>query len=307
MSPIRKLIIDCDPGIDDALALLLACASPEIELMAVTAVAGNRSVETTAANAGRVLNAAGRRGVPVFSGCARPLAHVSPRFNLIHGEDGLGGVSLSTGRIPDATHATDHIARTLYESEPDTLVIAAIGPMTNLALVEIKHPGLLKRARSLLVMGGAAFCPGNITPNAEFNFHADALAAHVVLNAGSNLHLFGLDVTSRAVMPEAWIESFADLDTRCARAAHDMMRAYAARDPWLHDACPIAYLLDPTLFTGESCCVSVDWRPGPSEGQTSAWRACDERRPHPPNAQVFTDVDGERLRALLHSRIASLP
>lgn len=303
----NRVIIDCDPGIDDALALLLACASPEIELMAVTAVSGNRSVETTARNAGRILDAAGRRDVPVFNGCARPIACSAPRWNLIHGEDGLGGVSLTAERHPAEQHATDYIARTLLESEPNTVMIVALGPLTNLALTEIKHPGLLKRAGPLLVMGGAAFCPGNVTPAAEFNFHADALAAHTVLTAGADVRLFGLDVTSRAIMPDGWISSFATMDTRCARATHNMLRAYAARDPRLHDVCPVAYLLDPTLFSGESCCVSVDWRPGLTEGHLCAWSMSPESPPYPPNARVFTHVDVEGLLALVRERIARLP
>ena len=300
------VIIDCDPGIDDALALLLACASPEIELIGVTAVSGNRSVETTACNAGRILDAAGRRHVPVFIGCERPVACHPPRWNLFHGEDGLGGVSLPIERSPAGQHATDYITRTLLESEPNSVVIVALGPLTNLASAEIKHPGLLKRAASLLVMGGAAFCPGNITPTAEFNFHSDALAAHIVLTASADVRLFGLDVTSKVVMPDAWIASFVAMNTRCARAAHDMLRAYAARDPRLHDVCPVAYVLDPTLFSGESCCVSVDWRPGPTEGQLSAWPMSRERLPHAPNARVFTHADGERLLELVRERIARL-
>jgi purine nucleosidase len=304
---LSRIIIDCDPGIDDAMALLLACASPELELLAVTTVAGNRPVETTTRNAGRILRAAGRDATQVFAGCKRPLAYPEARCNDMHGEDGLGGSALPPGRAPENRHAVDYIEGVLLDSEIDHVTLVAMGPLTNLALVEIKHPGLLRRAHSLLIMGGAAFRSGNVTPSAEFNFHADALAAQTVLASGANVLLFGLDVTSKASMNDAWIASFATLNTRCGRAAHSMLRAYAARDPAVHDACPVAYLVEPRLFSGAPCAVSVDWRPGPTEGHMCAWTSSHPRRPHSTNASVFTDVDAERLLALVHQRIACLP
>jgi purine nucleosidase len=300
-----RIIIDCDPGIDDALALFFACASPEIELAAVTTVAGNRPLETTCANAARILRAAEREDTPTHAGCARPLAYPEPRCNAVHGEDGLGGSALPSGRRYDQEHAVEVIASALRDSAPVTLV--AMGPLTNLAVIEIKYPGLLKRAKSILIMGGAAFRPGNITPSAEFNFHADALAAHTVLGSGADILLFGLDVTAKVTLTDAWITSLARLGTRCGRAAHDMLRGYALRDPALHDACPVAYLVAPQLFSGAPCAASVDWRPGPTEGHLSAWRRSHHRLPHGPNATIFTDVDPLRLLALVHSRIARLP
>jgi len=302
-----RLIIDCDPGIDDALALLLACGSPEFELLAVTTVAGNRPVAITAVNACRLLDLAGRHDVPVFAGAARPLTQAQPRCNLVHGEDGLGGVQLATDRSPAGEHASDFIARTLLSEPPGTVTLVAVGPLTNLALAEIKHPGLLLRAKSLLVMGGAAFQPGNITPCAEFNFHADPLAAHTVMEAGPQVHLFGLDVTSKAVMPDEWIASLAELDTRSGRAAYAMLKAYALEDALLHDACPVAWLLEPALFSGEPCAVSVDWRPGITEGQSCAWPMSRGQRPERMNAMVYTGVDGPRLLGLVRERLASLP
>lgn len=302
-----RVIIDCDPGIDDALALMLACGSPEIDLMAVTAVCGNRSVETTSFNAGRILKAVGRADLPVLAGCALPIASKVPRYNLIHGEDGLGGVELPTGREPAEAHAADYIARVLMESEAGSVTIIAIGPLTNLAFAEVRHPGQLKRAASILVMGGAAFCPGNATPNAEFNFHADPTAAQIVLSAGTNLHLFGLDVTSKAVMSDAWIESFSGMNTRCARAAHSMLRAYVVQEPKLHDACPVAYLLNPELFKSESCFVSIDCEPGATEGRLLAASMSRADPPQTSNARVFTDVNRERLLTLVQGCFARLP
>lgn len=303
----HRAIIDCDPGIDDALALLLACSSPEIDLLAVTTVAGNRPLDITSRNACRILDAAGRDAVPVFAGCARPIAYAAPRCNRVHGEDGLGGVHLHTEREPAKQHASDFIASALLDGEPNTVTLVALGPLTNLALAEIKHPGLLERAKTVAVMGGAVFCPGNVTPSAEFNFHADALAAHVVLDAGVRVQLFGLDVTRQAVMPNAWIASLGDIGTRCGRAARDMLRAYAEHDPLLHDGCPVAWLIDPSLFVGEPAALAIDWRPGPSEGRSSAAAMPSEQHRVAANAVVYTGVDHLRLLGLLHERIARLP
>ena len=301
------IIIDCDPGIDDALALLLAAGSPEFDLLAVTTVTGNRPVDITTANARRILDLAGRETVPVYAGCARPLGDAQARCNLVHGEDGLGGIELPASRDASSGHAADLIARTLMESSPRTVTLVAVGPLTNLALAEIKTPGVLRRAHSLVIMGGAAFCLGNITPAAEFNFYADPLAAHKVLSAGADVKLFGLDVTSKAVMSPEWIASLGAPGTRCGTAANAMLTAYALADPLLHDACPVAWLIDPSLFTGEMCTVSVDWRPGPTEGQTLAWRVGREDKPFPPNAQVFTDLQTDRVLELVRERIARLP
>lgn len=302
----HTLVIDCDPGIDDALALLLAAASPEFDLLGVTCVAGNRPLAATADNACRVLDLAGRSEVAVHAGCARPLTHAEPRCNLVHGEDGLGGVALSRSRGPSDLHAADFIERVLLDGEPGRVTLVAVGPLTNLALAEIKRPGLLRRARAVLVMGGAAFCDGNITPSAEFNFYADALAAQTVLGAGADLRLFGLDVTRQAVMPADWIESLAGLGNRCGDAARAMLQAFVRRDPLLHDACPIAWLLAPELFSAQRCGVAVDWRPGLTEGHLAAKRLPADNAPAA-EAEVFTAVQGEGLRALLRQRLALLP
>jgi len=216
-------------------------------------------------------------------------------------------VPLVGQRAPAAGHAVDQLDALLMGHAPDSVTVVAMGPLTNLAMAEIRRPGLLCRARSVLVMGGAAFCPGNVRPTAEFNFYADPMAAHVVLAAGAALTLFGLDVTSKAVMSHEWIESFAALGTRCGLATHGMLKAYAAVDPLLHDACPVAYLLQPELFGGQRCAVSVDWREGPTEGQLLAWPSEHAGRPLAANAEVVTELDCARLLTLVQERIARLP
>lgn len=298
------LIIDCDPGIDDALALLLAAASREFELLGVTSVAGNRPLDVTTLNACRILALGGRADVPVHPGCARPLARTEPRCNLVHGEDGLGGavLPLHPGE-PRPLHAVDFLERTLLHGEPQSLTLVAMGPLTNLAMLEIKHPGLLRRVRSLAIMGGAVFCAGNVTPAAEFNFHCDALAAQVVLHSGAPITLFGLDVTSQVAMSTHWINSFGSNGTVAGKAVAEMLQAYAAEDPLLHDACPVAHALDPTLFSGKACSLSVDWTPGPNEGRMLVADAVGQAHP---NAQVMLTVDADRLLRLVRERIGTL-
>jgi len=304
----QSLVIDCDPGIDDALALLLAAASPTLQLLGVTSVAGNRPLETTTLNARRILDLAGRLDVPVYAGCARPLARPDPRCNLVHGEDGLGGAVLPPERGPlDQLHAVDFLERVLLLSEPRSLTLVAIGPLTNLAMAEIKRPGLLRRAGSLLIMGGAVFCKGNVTPAAEFNFHCDALAARVVLQSGAPITLFGLDVTSKVLMSADWIQSFDRGGNSASSAVAAMLRAYAVEDPLLHDACPVAYALDPTLFRGKPCRLAVDWIPGPNEGRVFPLEADEgEDALAPSNTELILDVDAERLLRLVHERIMTL-
>lgn len=303
----RKVVIDCDPGIDDALALMLALASPELQVQAVTCVAGNRPLARTTDNAARLLALAGRQEVPVHAGCARPLAQPEPRCNLVHGEDGLGGAALPPGPAPAPGHAVEVLARQLLDSPPGTLTLIAVGPLTNLALAEIQHPGLLRRAEALLVMGGAVFRGGNVTPHAEFNFHADPLAAQVVLGAGAGVRLFGLDVTAQAVMHRAWVDSLAALPNRAGRAAHAMLQRYASREPRLHDACPVAWAIDPSLFRSERHALAVEWRDPDTEGKVSVQAPAAGSSSAGTVHEVVTGVDNERLMALVRSRIATLP
>jgi purine nucleosidase len=303
----QDLLIDCDPGIDDALALLLACNAPELNLLGVTTVAGNRNVEITTDNACRVLDLAGRGDVPVHAGCSHALASALARTNTVHGDDGLGGVDLPRGRGATGQHAVDVIEQTLLREPAGQVTLVAVGPLTNLALAEIKRPGLLQRARQVLVMGGAAFCDGNITPAAEFNFHADALAAQTVLGSGAQVLLFGLDVTRQAYMPPDWVDALGTLGNRCGPVARDLIRGIRRDRPLLHDACPVAWLIAPQLFACERCRVEVDWRPGLTDGHLSAKRIALARDDFGSPVDVFTSVDADALRALLRQRLARLP
>jgi purine nucleosidase len=307
MNPPTLTLIDCDPGIDDALALLLAAASDELQILGVTTVAGNRMVETTADNACRVLDLAGLHGVPVHAGCSHALTLPRARTNEVHGEDGLGGVVLPRSRAATGQHAVDVIEQALLAEPAGRITLVALGPLTNLALAEIKRPGLLKRAQRVLVMGGAAFCDGNITPSAEFNFHADALAAQVVLGSGAQVLLFGLDVTRQAYMPPDWGEALGTLGNRCGPVARDLIRGIRRDRPLLHDTCPVAWLIAPELFGAERCRVEVDWRPGLTEGHLAAKRIALAREDFGSPVDVVTSVQSDALRDLLRQRLARLP
>lgn len=303
----HRLIIDCDPGIDDALALLLAAGLPDIELLAVTTVAGNRPVDVTARNARRILDLAGLGPVPVYAGAARPFGYAEARCNLVHGADGLGGIALVQQNSVADGHAATELARLLATAPIGTVDLVAIGPLTNLALCEMLAPGSLARARRVLVMGGALRVPGNITPAAEFNFHADPTAARMVCEAGAQLLLFPLDVTSQARMPPAWIARFAEAGNACGRAAGAMLDAYALLDPLLHDACPVAWLVRPELFRAEDCHLQVDWRDGPSAGHVQAWFGERDDIPGALNVRAMTAVDNDGLLALVADAIGRLP
>ncbi len=318
MTTVCEVILDCDPGIDDALALFIASGSPDqLQLRAVTCVAGNRPVAITTDNACRLLKAAGREEVPVYAGAARPLTYPEPHCNLVHGEDGLGGVVLPGAKPPERGHAVDFMVQTLRRAPEDSISIVAIGPLTNLALAEVMSPGILRRARGLFVMGGAITCAGNVTPQAEFNFYADPVAAQIVLNSGGKLSLFGLDVTSKAVMSQEWIRSLSRLDSACGPYAHQMLLAYAALDPLLHDACPIAYLIEPNLFDGRYWNLSVDCAVGPNAGHVSGQPVGEDLNGVATslasgmhltaNAFVFDQVNCGGLMSLVGERIARLP
>ena len=294
------IIIDCDPGIDDALALALAVGSPELNLRAVTCVAGNRPVAVTQGNARGLLDLFGAPTVPVYAGAARPLSNGEARVNLVHGEDGLGGVELDrTGRLPK-DNAVDVLVQALLDDIGTDLTLIAIGPLTNLALAEIRHPGVLARARAVLVMGGAIGHPGNVTPFGEFNFWADPRAAQVVAGSGARLRIFPLDVTSQAAMTPDWLRQLADRRSKSARALSAMLRVYAALDPLLHDPCPVAYLIDPTLFDGETGELQVEWRQEAEEGRSHF-------RPASCATTVFFKTNQEKLLEVIAARLATLP
>ncbi len=304
------IILDCDPGHDDAIALLLALASPELRLLAVTTVAGNQTLERTTANAIRVLDHIGRADVPVAAGAPRPLVRERQVAAEVHGETGLDGPELpGPSRPPAPQHAVDFIAALLTEAaEPVTLV--PTGPLTNIALFLARYPELMGRIERVVLMGGSVG-EGNVTPAAEFNIWADPEAAQRVFASGLDVTMVGLDVTHKALMTPAHVARMAGAG-RAGRLVADLYGFYSQfhrrQYGWdaspVHDAVAVAHVIDPTLLSLTDCGVVVDTGGELSRGRTNAdrWR----RMGWPPTCHVAVDVDVQRFFELLIGRISSL-
>ena len=304
------VILDCDPGHDDAIALLLALGSPQLRLLGVTTVSGNQTLEKTTANAIRVLDHVGRDEVPVAAGTPRPLVRARHTAAEVHGETGLDGPSLPPpSRAPEPEHAIDWIAKTVAASaEPVTLV--ATGPLTNVALLLARYPQLEADLERIVLMGGAIGA-GNTTPAAEFNIWADPEAASRVFQSGVDLTMVGLDVTHQALMTPVHTERLAAAG-KAGKLVADLFSFYAQfhhrHYGWdgapVHDAVAMAHVLDPTLLTTKHCGVVVDTGPELSRGRTNA----DLRSTlgWTPNCHVAVDVDAERFFELLIARISAL-
>ena len=302
----HRVLLDCDPGVDDAVAMLLAFASPdEIELLAVTCVAGNHPLDVVERNARRIRDLAGRGSVPVHAGCDRPLLGGEASLSSAHGTDGLGDIGLPEPAFAaERGHAVDVLIEAVMGA-PGAVTLCAVGPLTNVALALLKEPRLAQAVREIVVMGGAAFSPGNVTPSAEFNVFVDPHAARIVFGSDTKLTLFGLDVTRRARLAAGHLDALAG-SGRAGRAAAAMIRAYGAIDACLHDPCVIAHLIDPTLFLGVDSHVEVECESRLTRGQTVAAVRDKHLRGRAPNCRVMTDVAADRLSALLAERLSAL-
>ena len=309
MSP-TPIILDCDPGHDDAIALLLALASPELQVLGVTTVSGNQTLEKTTANAIRVLDHVGRADVPVAAGAARPLMRERHTAPEVHGETGLDGPNLpGPSRAPEALHAIDWIADTIASSAtPVTLV--ATGPLTNVGLFLARYPDLQSHLERIVLMGGA-IAEGNTTPAAEFNIWVDPEAAARVFQSGLDLTMVGLDVTHRALMTPAHAERLAAAGT-AGKLVADLYGFYARFHSrhygWegapVHDAVAMAHVIDGTLVTTRHSGVRIDTGPEPSRGRTHV----DLRNTMgwEPNCHAAVDIEAARFLEMLIARISSL-
>lgn len=303
---LHKIILDCDPGVDDAIAILLALASPqEIELLGITTVAGNVPLERTAYNARRVLTLAGREDIPVYAGCSRPMLEAKGWESKVHGNDGLGNVPLPEPSFSLQTqHAVDYIIHTVH-AEPGQVTLCPIGPMTNIALAIIKDPSIVPKIKQLVFMGGAAFCQGNVSPMAEFNIYVDPWAAHVVLSAGIPQVMFGLDVTLQAKINADYLDALQQVSPLLSKATA-MMRSYGASDPCLHDPCVIAWLINPDLFKGIKGRISVNHQDDSYRGHTLVAAKSRHLQEAEINVEVMTEVDNPALLEMLADRLARL-
>lgn len=305
MDKALPIIIDCDPGHDDAIALILALASPKLKVLAVTTSAGNQTPDKTLRNALRILTLLGRHDIPVAGGAPKPLLRELIIADNVHGESGLDGPALpEPGFAPQALTAVELMAKTLRASaEPVTLV--PTGPLTNIALLLSAHPELKAKIARIVLMGGSAG-PGNWTPAAEFNIYVDPEAAEMVFGAGVPITMCGLDVTHAAQVMDEDIERIRAIMNPIAHTVAELLDFFMIyhRDPkWgfvgapLHDPCTIAWLLRPELFTGIECHVSVE-----TQGQyTVGMTVVDRYRlsPHEPNATVLLGVERQGFIDLL--------
>ncbi len=309
MTP-TPIILDCDPGHDDAIALLLAVASPELELVGVTTVSGNQTLDKTTANALRVLEFAGRSDIPVYAGADKPFLRKRDVAAHVHGESGLDGPDLPPpSRAAEQQHAVDYLADEIRRRDGKVTLVPT-GPLTNIGLLFSLHPDA--RPERIVLMGGS-IGEGNRTPAAEFNIWADPEAAQRVFVEGLDTTMVGLDVTHRALIKDDHTERMRSAG-RVGSMVAELMDFYArfhkSRYPDLdgspmHDPVCIAHLIDPTLMDVRDAFIEVDCSTGPSWGRTNVdWR----NREHfgDPNAKVGLDIDGDRFAELIVERISSL-
>jgi purine nucleosidase len=298
--------------VDDAVAILLALASPdELEVRGITCVAGNVPLAQTQANARRVCELAGRTDIRVFAGCERPI--LRPRFGAksSHGETGLGAAHLPDPAMPlQAQHAVDFLIESCLGAEEDGITLCPIGPLTNVALALVKQPKIVSRIREIILMGGAALNPGNVTSAAEFNIFVDPHAARIVFESGVNLTMFGLDATYQALVTPERMAAIDALPSAVASNVVAMLDFYGRYNierfggpggP-LHDPCVIANIIQPNLFAGKKVAVSIETKSELTMGETVAdwWRVTNAKA----NCCVINEVDAEGFFALLTERLS---
>ena len=309
----KKILIDTDPGRDDAIAILVALASPELDVAGIVAVAGNVPLHHTERNALQIVDLAGRTDIPVYAGCDAPLERELVTAVYIHGETGLDGYELPAPKCSlEAEHGVDFIVRTLRSAEPRTVTIAALGPLTNIATALMRAPDIGPRIRELVMMGGGFSEAGNIRPSAEFNVYADPDAAALVLRSGIPIAMAALDVTHQLVATPERIEAFAALGNAAGIAAAALadfrkygIERFRGKGAPIHDACVTAYLLEPDMFGGKLVNVEVETKSELTLGTTVVdwWEVTDRA----PNVNFLRTVDAERFWALLTERLARLP
>ena len=312
----RRIIIDTDPGQDDAVAILTALASPEdFDVLGIVAVAGNVPLAHTERNARRLIELAGRSEVPVHAGSTRPMV-TRPRVGgeHVHGRTGLDGADLPEPSVPlKPQHGVDFIIDTLRASEPGSVTLCTLGPLTNIGLALVKAPDIAAHVRELVMMGGAYFEVGNITPAAEFNIYVDPEAADVVMRSGIPIVMAPLDLTHRMLTTRARLEGFRRLGNRTGAVVAGLLNfserfdlaKYGSDGAPLHDPTVIAYLLKPELFRGKTVNVTIEIASPLTLGMTVTdwWQITDRPR----NVLYLREGDADGFFALLNDRLGRLP
>jgi purine nucleosidase len=308
------IIIDTDPGQDDAVAILLTLASPELEILGITAVAGNVPLALTEINARKICELAGKTDVKVYSGAVRPMLRTLVTAEHVHGRTGLDGPVLPEPRMKlEKQHAVDFIIETLMERAAGTVTLCVLGPMTNIGLALIREPRIASRIKRIVAMGGGFFEGGNVTPTAEFNIYVDPQAARLVFESGIPITIIPLDCTHQALTTKARVEKFRVMPNKTGPATAQLLdfferfdeQKYGTDGGPLHDPCVIAWLLHPELFTSRDVNVSIECESELTMGMTVIdwWRVTDRKA----NATVCRGIDADGFFELLTTRLATLP
>ena len=309
------VIFDTDPGLDDAIALLfLLGARDEIDLLGITCVAGNVGIEAVSRNARIVCEWAARSDIKVYAGAARPLVRPLVTAEHVHGKTGMEGAPMHEPAMPlQAAHAVDFMIDTLRREPAGTVTLCPVGPLTNIALALLKAPDIASRIKEIVLMGGAYFEGGNVTPSAEFNFYVDPHAAQQVLHAGIPLVMLPLDVTHKACTSASRVAALSSLPNHCGPLAASLLTSFERHDVQkygqmgapLHDPCAIAWLLAPELFSGRQVNVEVETDSPLTQGHCAVdwWGTTGRSR----NALYLTEVDADAMFARMAQAMAKLP
>lgn len=314
MAERRKIIIDTDPGQDDAAAIMLAFASPEeIDILGLCAVAGNVPLKLTSRNIRIICELCGRTDIPVYEGAEKPLVRKPITAEHVHGSTGLDGPVLDEPTMEaQKQHAVDFIIETVMREPAGTVTLCTLGALTNVALALLKAPEIADRVKELVMMGGGFFEGGNITPAAEFNIYVDPQAADIVFRSGMPVVMMPLDVTHQLLTTKARVSRIREIGTRPAIAMAEMLEfferfdieKYGSDGGPLHDPTVIAYLVKPELFQGRECNVEIEVHSELTMGMTVVdWWNVTER---PANARVMRNVDADGFFELLTERFARL-
>lgn len=309
----HPIIIDTDPGQDDAVAILLALASPELEILGITAVAGNVPLALTEVNARKICELAGRTEIKVYSGASRPMLRKLVTAEHVHGRTGLDGPVLPDPKMKlEKQHAVDFIIETLMERAAGTVTLCVLGPMTNIGLALVREPRIASRIKRIVAMGGGFFEGGNVTPTAEFNIYVDPQAARLVFESDIPITLIPLDCTHQALTTKSRVEKFRAMNNKTGPAVAQLLdfferfdeQKYGTDGGPLHDPCVIAWLLHPELFTSRDVNVSIECESELTMGMTVIdwWRVTERKA----NATVCSGINANGFFDLLTKRLATL-
>lgn len=313
MSKMTRIIIDTDPGQDDAVAILLALASTEIEVLGIVAVAGNVPLHLTEVNVRKICELAGKTGVKVFAGASRPLIRKLVTAEYVHGKTGLDGPDLPEPTMPLQTQfGVDFIIDTLRNEPENTVTLCPLGPLTNIAMALIKAPDIAPRIKQIVLMGGGGFEGGNVTPAAEFNIYVDPHAAAVVFQSGVPIVMMPLDMTHKALTTKVRVDRFRQGTSPLMKAVALWIdyferfdeNKYGTDGGPLHDPTVIAWLIKPELFSGRQCNVEIETASELTMGMTVIdwWGVTGRDR----NALVIGDVDADGFFDLIFERLSLL-